>query len=121
MGCRRRAVPRSHGSLLRCLRYRFQLAQQLHPRHDHPLHHRYVSVTIVAVNLPSPAPEPHADLPLSPGFLYALPFTIIDAGYGNLQAKITFIWAGAIVLFTAFVFFFVVSSSCLRRASGTRS
>ncbi|ORY88508.1 and other transporter-domain-containing protein [Leucosporidium creatinivorum] len=32
---------------------------------------------------------------------------ITDAGYGNLQAKITFIWAAAIVLFTAFVFFFV--------------
>ncbi|KAL8276099.1 hypothetical protein RQP46_011481 [Phenoliferia psychrophenolica] len=32
---------------------------------------------------------------------------ITDAGYGNLQAKITFIWAGAIVLFTGLVFFFV--------------
>ncbi|BGP20734.1 hypothetical protein JCM10213_001022 [Rhodosporidiobolus nylandii] len=32
---------------------------------------------------------------------------ITDAGYANLQAKITFIWAGAIALFTAFVFFFL--------------
>ncbi|KAM0751864.1 general substrate transporter [Meredithblackwellia eburnea MCA 4105] len=32
---------------------------------------------------------------------------ITDAGYGNLQAKITFVWAAAIVLFTTFVFFFV--------------
>jgi hypothetical protein len=32
---------------------------------------------------------------------------ITDAGYGNLQAKITFVWAGAIVLFTGVVFFFV--------------
>jgi len=32
---------------------------------------------------------------------------ITDAGYGNLQAKITFVWAGAIVLFTLIVFFFV--------------
>ncbi|KAK4702063.1 MFS transporter, SP family, sugar:H+ symporter, partial [Phenoliferia sp. Uapishka_3] len=31
---------------------------------------------------------------------------ITDAGYGNLQSKITFIWAGAIVLFTGFIFLF---------------
>ncbi|GAA5884310.1 hypothetical protein JCM6882_002222 [Rhodosporidiobolus microsporus] len=30
---------------------------------------------------------------------------ITDAGYGNLQAKITFIWAASIALFTTFVFF----------------
>ncbi|GAA5840231.1 hypothetical protein JCM11251_005953 [Rhodosporidiobolus azoricus] len=30
---------------------------------------------------------------------------ITDEGYGNLQTKITFLWAGTIALFTAFVFF----------------
>ncbi|BGP57254.1 hypothetical protein JCM8202_002831 [Rhodotorula sphaerocarpa] len=32
---------------------------------------------------------------------------ITDYGYGNLQSKITFIWAGSIFLFTTYVFFFV--------------
>ncbi|GAA5970832.1 hypothetical protein JCM11641_004470 [Rhodosporidiobolus odoratus] len=32
---------------------------------------------------------------------------ITDAGYGNLQSKITFIWAGTIALFTTYVFFFL--------------
>ncbi|GAA6033447.1 hypothetical protein JCM8097_001399 [Rhodosporidiobolus ruineniae] len=32
---------------------------------------------------------------------------ITDAGYGNLQSRITFIWAGTIALFTAQVFFFL--------------
>ncbi|GAA6017375.1 hypothetical protein JCM10207_005613 [Rhodosporidiobolus poonsookiae] len=32
---------------------------------------------------------------------------ITDPGYGNLDAKITFIWAGSILLFTAIVFFFL--------------
>ncbi|BGP43927.1 hypothetical protein JCM10450v2_008137 [Rhodotorula kratochvilovae] len=32
---------------------------------------------------------------------------ITDAEYANLQSKITFIWAGAIAFFTAYVFFFL--------------
>ncbi|GAA5839983.1 hypothetical protein JCM9279_005231 [Rhodotorula babjevae] len=32
---------------------------------------------------------------------------ITDAEYANLQSKITFIWAGAIALFTIYVFFFL--------------
>ncbi|GAA5953938.1 hypothetical protein JCM8115_003263 [Rhodotorula mucilaginosa] len=32
---------------------------------------------------------------------------ITDDGYGNLQSKITFVWAGSIALFTTYVFFFI--------------
>ncbi|GAA5830583.1 hypothetical protein JCM3766R1_002770 [Sporobolomyces carnicolor] len=32
---------------------------------------------------------------------------ITDAGYGNLQTNITFLWAGTIALFTVYVFFFI--------------
>lgn len=45
--------------------------------------------------------------PTLPRLFCTLSCTNTDPGYGNLNAKITFIWAAAIALFSAFIYFFV--------------